>query len=174
MYLLTLVYLLKYDIMQRIIPYIQDFTGCMRAITITGIASMLDFFAPIEHFIIVIPVIATIDMFWGLAADNLHFRKSKFFRAIVYLLIYLLILLVSFWVGIMMEQDKNSTKSFVSWITWVVVYCYALNILKNIRSVYPENKVIAFLYWVGAVKFLSKVNYLEEYMKSVKNKEEKE
>lgn len=159
--------------MQRLIPYIQDFTGWVQAVSIAVIASMLDFFAPIEHFLIVIPVMATIDMFWGLAADNLRFRKSKFFRTIIYLLIYLLILLIAFWIGIMMEQDKDSTKAFVSWITWVVVYCYGLNILKNMHTVYPDNKVIAFLYWVGSVKFLSKVNYLEEYMKSVKKKEDR-
>lgn len=160
--------------MQRIITYLQDVSSWLQAIAITGIASLFDFFAPIEHFLIVIPVMATIDMFWGLAADNCDFRKNKFFRTIVYLLIYLLILAVAFWVGIMMEQDKDSTKIFVSWITWVVVYCYGLNSLKNMRTVFPENKVIAFLYWVGAVKFLSKVNYLEEYMKSTNNKEDKE
>ena len=160
--------------MQRLIPYLQDFTGWVQAVFIAVIASMLDFFTPIEHFLIVIPVMATIDMFWGQAADDLRFRKSKFFRTIVYLLIYLLILLIAFWIGIMMEQDKDSTKAFVSWITWVVVYCYGLNILKNMNTVYPDNKVIAFLYWVGSVKFLSRVNYFEEYMKSVKNKEEKE
>ena len=105
------------------------------------------------------------DIFWGLAADRCRFRKSKFFRSIVYLLVYLLILAVSFWVGIKMERDPSATKAFVSWITWVVVYCYAVNVLKNMRTVFPESRVVAFLYWVGSVKFLSKVHYMEEYMR---------
>ena len=117
--------------MQRLIPYLLDLTNWFRAISIAGIATALDFFSPIENFFMVIPVMATIDMFWGLAADRCDFRKNKFFRTIVYLLIYLLILAVAFWVGIMMEQDKDSTKTFVSWITWVVIYCYGLNSRNN-------------------------------------------
>lgn len=158
--------------MYRIILHLQDITNWIRAITITFMASAMDFFAPIESFLIVIPAMATIDMFWGLAADKCRFRKSKFFRTIVYLLVYLLILVAAFWIGIMMEQDPESTKNFVSWITWVVIYCYTTNTLKNIKHVYPDNKVVSFLYWVASVKFLSKVNYLEEWMKTTKNKEE--
>ena len=36
-------------------------------------------------------------------------------------------------------------------------------------KVFPDNKVIAFLYWVAAVKFIRKVNFLDEYNKT-KNK----
>lgn len=102
----------------------------------------------------------------GLAADHGDFRKSKFIRSWVYMLVYFLIIIISFWIGVMMDISEDNAKAFVSWITWAMIWFYGTNVLKNMGKVFPDNKVIAFLYWVAAVKFISKVNFLDEFNKT--------
>ena len=63
----------------------------------------------------------------------------------------------------MMDISEGNAKAFVSWITWAMIWFYGTNVLKNMKKVFPDNKVIAFLYWVAAVKFIRNVNFLEEF-----------
>ena len=156
--------------MDRYIPYLLEAGNWLKTMAIAAVVTMLDFMSPIENFLVVILSLAFIDTFWGLAADHGDFRKSKFIRSWVYMLVYFLIIIISFWIGVMMDISKDNSKGFVSWITWAMIWFYGTNILKNISNVYPDNKVIAFLYWVAAVKFISKVNFLDEYNKTKNQK----
>lgn len=149
--------------------YISDLANWAKSIAIAAVVTAMDFVSPIENFLVVILSLAFIDTFWGLAADLGDFRKSKFIRSWVYMLVYFLIIIISFWIGVMMDISEDNAKAFVSWITWAMIWFYGTNVLKNMGKVFPDNKVIAFLYWVAAVKFISKVNFLDEYNKT-KNK----
>ena len=140
----------------RYLSYISDIANWLKSIAIAAVVTAMDFVSPIENFLVVILSLAFIDTFWGLAADHGDFRKSKF-------------IIISFWIGVMMDISEDNAKAFVSWITWAMIWFYGTNVLKNMGKVFPDNKVIAFLYWVAAVKFISKVNFLDEYNKT-KNK----
>lgn len=155
--------------MYRYLSYISDLANWAKSIAIAAVVTAMDFVSPIENFLVVILSLAFIDTFWGLAADHGDFRKSKFIRSWVYMLVYFLIIIISFWIGVMMDISEDNAKAFVSWITWAMIWFYGTNVLKNMGKVFMDNKVIAFLYWVAAVKFISKVNFLDEYNKT-KNK----
>lgn len=155
--------------MYRYLSYISDLANWLKSIAIAAVVTAMDFVSPIENFLVVILSLAFIDTFWGLAADHGDFRKSKFIRSWVYMLVYFLIIIISFWIGVMMDISEDNAKALVFWITWAMIWFYGTNVLKNMGKVFPDNKVIAFLYWVAAVKFISKVNFLDEYNKT-KNK----
>lgn len=146
--------------MDSFIPYLGNW---LKTMLIACLSKTMNFFAPIENFFVVIMVLATVDMFCGLAADKGEFRKSKFFRSVIYLGVYILIVSASYWIGFMMEHNESDTKGFVSWITWVMIWFYSTNSLKNTGKIFPDNRVVAFLYWVAAVKFIRNVNFLEEF-----------
>ena len=71
-----------------------------------------------------------------------------------------------------MHLDGQSIIDFTSWITWVVIYFYGTNILRNWKIIQPKNQVIAILYWVASVKFVEKIKYLSEYFKNKSNEKE--
>jgi hypothetical protein len=80
----------------------------------------------------------------------------------------MLLIFLSFGIGKKMHMDDQSIIDFTSWITWVVIYFYTTNILRNWKIIQPKNQVIAILYWVASVKFVEKIKYLSEYFKSNK------
>ena len=131
--------------------------------------SILDFFMPIENFLLVISVLATINIIIGSWADNDKWRFKKAFKAIMYLLGYFALLLLSYFVGVLMNQSPTEVADFTSWITWVMIYFYVVNILRNWHYKQPDNKVIEFLYWVVSFKITDKINYLNEFFKYKKD-----
>ena len=99
--------------MYRYLSYISDLANWLKSIAIAAVVTAMDFVSPIENFLVVILSLAFIDTFWGLAADHGDFRKSKFIRSWVYMLIYFLIIIISFWVGVMMDISEDNAKAFV-------------------------------------------------------------
>lgn len=137
-------------------------------------ASMLDFFFPIHNFLLVIAGLATVNIILGAAASDEGWRFRKAFKAIWYLIGYMALIIASFTVGFLMKMDTDGVSKFISWMTWVMVWFYSTNSLKNWNKIQPDNRIIAFLYWVVSIKFIDKVSYLSEYLKSNKNENKQE
>ena len=72
----------------RYISYISDLANWAKSIAIAAVVTAMDFVSPIENFLVVILSLAFVDTFWGLAADHGDFRKSKFIRSWVYMLVF--------------------------------------------------------------------------------------
>ena len=132
-------------------------------------ATLLDFFCPIQNFLLVIAILASINIFFGALADTDKWRFKKAFKAILYLIGYMVLLLLSFTTGILMGQSTEEVADFTSWITWVMIYFYSANILRNWHIKQPDNKVIEFLYWVVTFKIVDKINFLGEFLKQKKD-----
>lgn len=99
--------------MYRYLSYISDLANWAKSIAIAAVVTAMDFVSPIDNFLVVILSMAFIDTFWGLAADHGDFRKSKFIRSWVYMLVYFLIIIISFWIGVMMDISEGNAKAFV-------------------------------------------------------------
>jgi hypothetical protein len=129
----------------------------------SGILAMLSsLIFPIRDFVIVIMLFATINIVLGALADETwSFKKA--FRAFIYLGGYLLILIFSVIAGKLMHIDYDDMVVFTSWVTWVMIYFYAVNIFRNWNIRQPENKVIAFIYWFLSFKAIDKIKYLKEF-----------
>ena len=61
----------------------------------------------------------------------------------------------------------------VSFITYVVLYFYALNVLKNCKKKFvkdtPPWLVVSFLYYVLRFKFIEKIPYLSGYLNTAES-----
>lgn len=151
---------------------IQDASEWMKTLLLAGFTSFMQYYAPINHFFYVIMVLATIDIVAGIGADRGKWEKKKFFYAFFILILYLLIILLSYWVGETMKQSQDSVISFSSWITWLMIYYYVRNSLRNMHAMFPHSEVIAFLHWALTMKFINKITFLEEFQKSKQKEKE--
>lgn len=150
---------------------LQDIGAWVKTLCIASFTIILNLLAPISNFLYVLGGLATLDIFAGLLADRGQWQKQKAIKAFVYLCLYFILVILSFIVGVMMKQSPESMAAFSSWVTWVMNYFYIVNILRNLSIRFPDNKVFAFLYWVVTVKFISKINFLEEFQMK-QNKED--
>lgn len=162
--------------MNRVLEYLkalseslQDIVGWTKAMVMTFLTVMLNFFTPLYEFFYVIIALATFDILAGILADHGKWQKRKAVKAFIYLCLFFLVVLMSYAVGIVMRQGEDSMVAFSSWLTWVMIYIYTANILRNLHLRFPDSKYVAFLYWVVTVKFISKINFLEEFEANKQN-----
>jgi len=143
-----------------------------RVLEVTG-AFFSSLILPIHDFVLAIGILATLNIFFGLAEDKFRFSFSKAFKSFYYLIGYLFLLIMSVLYGQLMHIVGKDIIEFTSWITWVMIWFYATNILKNWNKMQPDNKVIAFLYWVVSFKVVEKLKFLKEFNEKDKENENK-
>ena len=117
---------------------------------------------PIHDFLVAIMVLATLNIIMGAIADYI-WSFTKAFKAFIYLGGYLLLLILAVLVGRLMHLTESDIVNFTSWVTWVMIWFYVVNILRNWNIRQPENKVISFLYWVASFKVTEKIRFLQEF-----------
>lgn len=161
------------QILVSVTTALSDIYGWTKVFLVVSFTSIANFYAPIFNFLYVIAVWATIDIVAGILADHGHWKKRKFRRAFTLLIIYFTIILLAYWTGIMMQESKESILTFSSWISWVMIYYYVGNTLRNLNTRFPDSKTIAFLYWVVTVKFINQISFLEDFYNSKQNKNTK-
>lgn len=159
-----------FEILASAADILNDFFGWTKVLFIVTVTSVANFYAPIFNYLYAIGAWSTFDIIAGLLADHGNWQKRKFLRAFLFLVIYFILILMAYWTGIMMKESEDSIRTFSSWISWVMIYYYIANTLRNLNSRFPDSKTIAFLYWVVTVKFISKINFLEDFYNSKQNK----
>jgi hypothetical protein len=125
---------------------------------------------PIHDFVVAIMVLATINIIMGALADT-YWSFKKAFKAFIYLGGYLLLLILSVLVSKLMHIKHGDTVEFTSWITWVMIWFYIVNILRNWGIRQPDNRVIKFFYWVVSFKIVEKIKFLKEFNDKEKENE---
>jgi len=133
----------------------------------TFIFSLLN---PVHDFVTAIIVLASLNILFGAIADT-RWSFKKAFKAFYYLGGYLLLLLLSVLVGRLMHLLESDIINFTSWITWVMIWFYIVNILRNWNIRQPDNRVIEFLYWVVSFKAVEEIKFLREFNEKKKENE---
>ena len=106
-------------------------------------------------------------MLFGFIADFIikeQFSPKKFIMAFYYLAIYLSIVASIYVIGEKMG-DVNEALFIVKTTTYAFVYFYTSNILRNLKTTFPQNKAIAFLYFVVGFEFTKRIPGLSEFLK---------
>lgn len=145
-------------------------TSVIKAFFLATFTKALDLFFPLTDFanyMYAIMLLATFNIILGWIADK-EFSFKKACKAGIFLGGYLALLMMIISTCLLMDVDDADTKEYTSWVTWVMIYFYSVNILKNWKKDQPENKVIAFLYWVLTVQFVNNIKYLKEYFNKEK------
>lgn len=162
--------------MQRIINIferLQDLCiSLLKGVWVFLVTLLTNFFQPIHDFLLVVFILFILNFLYGLLSDisrGVDFSLKKAFQSVWYVVGFMLLLFLSFAIGKKMHLEDSSVVDFTSWITWVVIYFYGTNILRNWKVIQPKNEVVSFLYWVLSVKFVEKIKHMGDYFRKDKD-----
>lgn len=162
--------------MQRLLNVLEKLqeacVSLLKGLWVFLVTLMTNFFQPIHDFLLVVFILFILNFLYGLLSDiskGIDFSLKKAFQSVWYVVGFMLLLFLSFAIGKKMHLEDSSVVAFSSWITWVVIYFYGTNILRNWKVIQPQNEVVSFLYWVLSVKFIEKIKHLGEYFKKDKD-----
>lgn len=130
----------------------------------------ISYLFPIEKFFIVIIVLATVNVGFGAVSDR-EFHFNKAFHAILYLIGYFGLLGLIMFTGKNMNLEESQLIASTGWVTWMLIWFYSSNILRNWTICQSNNRPIAFLYWVVSFKLIEKIKFLKEWNANKKNNE---
>ena len=109
----------------------------------------------------------------GMVANGEDFSIKKAFRCIGEATIFFVLCASIYMVG-KFKNNEGGALQCVSFITYVIIYFYATNILKNLKKTFKEGTtpwmIVAFLYYVLRFKFIERIPFLQDYM-NLKNRE---
>lgn len=133
-----------------------------------GVAATLAFISsliiPIHDFILAVILFASVNAIFGMAEDKFIFSFKKAFKTFTYLIGYLFLIILTVLGSTLVRVSNTDIIIIVSWETYVMIWFYMVNILRNWKLLQPKNGVISFLYWVISFKIIEKINFLQEYI----------
>lgn len=110
----------------------------------------------------------------GLLANNESFNLKKAFRCIIEATIFFVLVATIYFIG---EHKGNPSGALqcVSFMTYIIIYFYGTNILRNLKSMAKHNssfyKVVNFLYYVLSVEFIKRIPLLGNYQNEATSKD---
>lgn len=143
----------------------------VKAILITTLAAIITYLEPIQGSLIGILALLALNFVVGLGTgyivEHESFSFSKFKVAAFEGAFFLGLLSFTYFLG---RQNGNpkETASCISAITYIIIYCYAINMLKNTRK-WIINKdssckmVLDILYYILTVEFIKKFPAFDKY-----------
>lgn len=111
----------------------------------------------------------------GMIANNEEWDNKKALRCVGEATVFFVLCMAVYAVGRFKGQPEGAIQC-VSFITYVIIYFYSLNILRNCKKIFREGTapwyVVSFLYHVLRFKFIEKIPYLETYLNKAEEKKE--
>ena len=135
---------------------------------VCGFTPIAAYFSPIENVLKAVLLLLALNFLFGLAAGKLvdkdDFRFKKAFACFVQAGIFAVIMACAFYIGDHMG-NKGGALYCVSSFGCVLIYFYSVNVFRNLKQIFANNKVFAFVYYVLSVEFITKIQYLDNYLK---------
>ena len=141
------------------------------------VMAVLAYLKPIEGELWSLFLIFFLNFVFGYLADMIangeDFQFKKAFRCICEATVFFILCTVIYAIGRFKGQQAGALQC-VSFITYTIIYCYAMNVLRNLRQLFLEGttpwNVVAFLYYVLRFKFIKRIPFLSDYM-NIKHKQ---
>jgi len=133
----------------------QLFDFCTRAydfikpIIVLILSAIISVILPVKEVLILLLSAAFFNWFIGYMTD-IHVNAAKFsikkaFEAITQILLYGgLATFIKF--SFFMLGDDVTGETIVKYMTYIVIYYYVVNILKNSKEIYPKSKALKLMY----------------------------
>lgn len=126
-----------------------------KPLTYSLLAALISQLAPIKTVLIVVGLSFMLNLILGIRADSVIHKNPfnpKKFRESIYLMGFFFIII---YIINCTTWDDESTRSFcVRWLSYVIVWGYMVNCLKNARELWPGSKAIGLLYEVMTTEIL--------------------
>lgn len=151
----------------------MNFFGELKNMIVTLCSITLAYFAPVKDMVFVIFFIFLINMLAGLVSgivvDNEGFNNKKFFHCIVETCVFYLIVGSVFLIGEKLH-NHNGAMQCITGVVYAILYFYGTNTLRNLNKLFPDNKVISFIYYVVSFEIVKKIPYLQQFQNQDKEK----
>lgn len=131
---------------------------------LTGLAAYLN---PISGDMVSMLAIFFLNFVFGLLAAlfvvDEKFKFKKAWSCVKEATVFFALVCAIFFIG---ERKGNTEGAIqcVSFVSYSVFYFYGVNMLRNIKLLFPGNRTIAFLYDVASVEFAKKIPGLSSYL----------
>lgn len=108
----------------------------------------------------------------GMIANHENFEIKKALRCIGEATVFFAFCTCIYAIGKFKNEEPGALQC-VSFVTYVVIYFYMVNIIKNLEKMFKEGTtpwmIFAFLYYVLRFKFIERIPYLKEYLNTKHN-----
>ena len=125
-----------------------------------SIAAVLAYFRPIENLLMSVTLICIINFAFGLIAgvvvnrEKFNFRKA--FLCISETSVFLFVLSTVFFISDHITTTGASMQA-ISTITYALIYFYSVNIFKNLITLFPGSKALAWIYNLLSIELLNRL-----------------
>jgi len=149
---------------------IIDILKAIGYVILGWITSAILFFEPISNLLICITTTFLLNFIIGIISgivinnEKVNFKKA--IKALLEYAVYLFIVMCLFFIGYFM-CDNTLIYTIIKTITWIVIYFYFANILKNFERLFPTTQTIKVLYYIFNLEFVK----MFPFLKNFKNKE---
>lgn len=105
--------------------------------------------------------------FAGMIAGHEDFNFKKALRCIAEATVFFVLCCAIYAIGRLKHQHEGAVQC-VSFITYVVLYFYSLNVLRNLKQIFRQGsapwQIVAFLYYFLRFKFIERIPGLSGYL----------
>lgn len=145
----------------------MNFIDILKALAAAFIGTVLAVVQPVQGALTLLLTFAGIDIIFGIITgvfkSHERFGFRKFILAALYLMIYLGVVVMIYTVG-RFQNDIDEALYLVKIITYVFIYFYSANILKNMKRLMPDNAVIRFLDYFIGMQFMKKSGAIADFL----------
>ena len=103
----------------------------------------------------------------GMIANNEEWDNKKAMRCVGEATLFFILCTTIYAIGRLKGQMQGALQC-VSFITYVIIYFYGLNVLRNCKKIFRKDTapwlVVAFLYYVLRFKFVEKIPFLQGFL----------
>ena len=130
-----------------------------------SLATILSYFQPIQSILTAILWLFVLNFLFGLVAgivankENFSFRKA--FTCISEVSVFLVILSTIFFIGDHLGARGGAMQA-ISTITYALLYFYSVNILKNLKLLFPASKGLIWIYNLLSIELIAKLPRLNK------------
>ena len=132
---------------------------------------MFAYFAPIQNMVFVIFFVFAINcmagMIAGIVAKHERFNLKKFFHCMLETFVFYVIVLSVFTIGEKMRNLDGAIQC-ITGVVYAILYFYGVNTLRNLNILFPESKVIRFLFYVLSFEVVKKIPYMQQFINKEK------
>jgi glucan phosphoethanolaminetransferase (alkaline phosphatase superfamily) len=145
-------------------------TEQIKNVIISVILAILAYLEPIEAELQTLFLVFFLNFLFGYISGMVKgedFSLKKALICVLHAAIFFVLCAAVYIVGRLKGQMAGAVQC-VSFITYLVIYFYGLNILRNLKKIFKENTppwhVVNTLYFILRFKFIEHIPYLSEYL----------
>ena len=149
----------------------MDIYTSIRNLLASVFSVMFAYFAPIQNMVFVIFFVFAINCMAGMiariVAKHERFNLKKFFHCMLETFVFYVIVLSVFTIGEKMRNLDGAIQC-ITGVVYAILYFYGVNTLRNLNILFPESKVIRFLFYVLSFEVVKKIPYMQQFINKEK------